>query len=254
MLTLERQNTILEILRKDKAATIQELAEKFNVSTASVRRDLEKLEKQGFAVRTYGGAVSSEGINIEIPVEVREIEQKEAKVKIARAASQFITENDAIFMDASTTVKELTSFLGNFSGLTVVTNGIRAMSDLAAFENINVYGISGQLRKHSLSLVGNQAEDCVACYWVTKMFFSCTGLLLQCGAMDYSDAEAAVRQRMMENSQTVILMADHTKFDRPAFFKVCPFSRVNILITDRKLNSEWESVLQQNNVEIIYSE
>ena len=253
MLTLERQNAIMDILRKDKAATIQNLSERFDTSAASIRRDLEKMEQQGLVKRTYGGAVLLEGINIEIPLVVREIEQKEAKNKIAREAARFIIEQDTIFMDASTTTKELTNFMEGIKGLTVITNGIRAMTDLSMLENVTVYGISGQIRKKSLSMVGKQAENCVTDYWASKLFFSCTGLWMSHGAMDYSDTEAEVRKRMMAACQKVILLCDHTKFDHPAFYKICPFSQVNVLITDRKLSDEWENLLQQNSVELIYT-
>jgi DeoR/GlpR family transcriptional regulator of sugar metabolism len=254
MLTLERQNAIRDILHKDKAVSITMLSGRFATSTASIRRDLEKLEQQGLVKRTYGGAVLIEGITEEIPLKVREIEQKEAKQKIARTAAGFIADQDTIFMDSSTTTKELINFMGDKRDLTVITNGVRAMTDLSPLENVEVYGIAGKLRKPSLSMVGNQAETNVTNYWGSKLFFSCTGMWISHGAMDYSDAEAEVRKKMMSVSQKIILLCDHTKFDRPAFYKICPFSQVNILITDQPLNLQWETLLQQSGVEIVYAE
>jgi DeoR/GlpR family transcriptional regulator of sugar metabolism len=253
MLTLERQNAIRDILHKEKAVSITALSERFTTSTASIRRDLEKLERLGLVKRTYGGAVLTEGIREEIPLIVREIEQKEAKQKIARAASTFISDQDTIFMDSSTTTKELTAFLADKKNLTVITNGIRAMTELSLLDNVEVYGISGRLRKPSLSMVGNQAETNVTNYWGAKLFFSCTGMWTSHGAMDYSDAEAEVRKKMMSVSRQIILLCDHTKFDQPAFYKICPFSQINILVTDQKLNPQWETLLQQNDVEIVYA-
>ena len=254
MLTLERQNAIRDILLREKAVSITNLSEQFDTSNASIRRDLEKLELQGLVKRTYGGAVLIEGITEEIPLFVREIEQKAAKQKIAGTAARYIVDQDIIFMDSSTTTKELTGFLSEKKNLTVITNGIRAMTDLSQLDNVEVYGISGRLRKPSLSMVGNQAETNVTNYWGAKLFFSCTGMWISHGAMDYSDAEAEVRKKMMTVSQEVILLCDHTKFDRPAFYKICSFSRINILITDHHLSSQWETLLQQNGVEIVYAE
>jgi DeoR/GlpR family transcriptional regulator of sugar metabolism len=253
MLTLERQNAIRDMLHREKAVSIAVLSERLTTSTASIRRDLEKLEQQGLVKRTYGGAVLIEGVREEIPVIVREIEQKEAKQKIAKKAAEFISDQDTIFMDSSTTTKELTGFLSGKKNLTVITNGIRAMTDLSVLENVEVYGISGKLRKPSLSMVGNQAESNVSNYWGAKVFFSCTGLWISHGAMDYSDAEAEIRKKMMSVSQQVILLCDHTKFDRPAFYRICPFSQVNILITDEKIAPQWENLFQQNGVEIEYA-
>jgi DeoR/GlpR family transcriptional regulator of sugar metabolism len=253
MLTLERQNAIMDILKKEKAVSIQKLSERFTVSAASIRRDLEKMEQQGCLKRTYGGAVIMDAVNVEIPLAVREVEQREAKSRIAREAARFIGGEDTVFMDASTTTKELTCFLSGIKDLTVITNGIPAMTDLAALDNVNVYGISGNLRKKSLSMVGNQAEAFVGEFWASKLFFSCTGVLLSHGAMDYSDAEANIRKKMMEMCQKVILLCDHTKFDRPALYRICPFSRLDVLITDRKLSPPWESLLRQNGVELLYA-
>ena len=253
MLTLERQNAIRDILHKEKAVSITNLSGLLTTSTASIRRDLEKLEQQGLVKRTYGGAVLVEGITEEIPLIVREIEQKEAKQKIAAKAAGFIADQDTIFLDSSSTTKELTGFLSEKKALTVITNGIRAITDLSALGNVDVYGISGKLRKPSLSMVGNQAETNVTNYWGSKLFFSCTGMWLSHGAMDYSDAEAEVRKKMMSVSQEVILLCDHSKFDRPAFYKICSFSQIHILITDQKLSMQWETLLQQSGVEIVYA-
>ena len=254
MLTLERQNAIRDILHREKAVSITTLSDRFATSTASIRRDLEKLEQQGLVKRTYGGAVLIEGVTEEIPLRVREIEQKEAKQKIAGIAARFIADQDTIFMDSSSTTNELTGFLSEKKAITVITNGIRAMTELSVQSNVEVYGISGKLRKPSLSMVGNQAETSVTNFWGSKLFFSCTGMWLSHGAMDYSDAEAEVRKKMMSVSQEVILLCDHTKFDRPAFYKICSFSQIHILITDQKLNSQWETLLQQSGVEIVYAE
>ena len=254
MLTLERQNAIRDILHREKAVSITDLSGRFTTSTASIRRDLEKLELQGLVKRTYGGAVLIEGVTEEIPLFVREIEQKEAKQKIAETAARYIADQDKIFMDSSTTTKELTGFLSGKKNLTVITNGIRAMTDLSQQGNVEVYGISGKLRKPSLSMVGSQAETNVTNYWGSKLFFSCTGMWISHGAMDYSDAEAEIRKKMMSVSQEVILLCDHTKFDRPAFYKICPFSQIHILITDQKLSGQWETLLQQSGVEIVYTD
>jgi DeoR/GlpR family transcriptional regulator of sugar metabolism len=253
MLTLERQNAIRDILHREKAVSISVLSERFETSAASIRRDLEKLEQQGLVKRSYGGAVLIDGVREEIPLTIREIAQKEAKQKIAETAARFIADQDIIFMDSSSTTKELTGFLSGKKHLTVITNGIRAMTDLSPLDNVEVYGISGKLRKPSLSMVGNQAETNVANYCGAKLFFSCTGMWINHGAMDYSDAEAEVRKKMMSVVQEVILLCDHTKFDQPAFYRICPFSRIHILVTDEKLPPPWEAQLRESGVEIVYT-
>ena len=251
MFTLERQNQIMEILKKNKFSSINELAKHFFISTASIRRDLEKLEQQGLVKRTYGGVMLVEGVHAEIPLVVRETEQKTAKTKIAQAAASLILNQDTVFLDSSTTTCQICGFLSDIANLTVITNGIRAISALAECNNVAVYGISGKLRHHSLSMVGSQAENFARDFWASKLFFSCTGLSINHGAMDYSDAEAEMRKTMMKVCQEKILLVDHTKFERSAFYRICSFADINTIITDKKPSAEWEQLFIQNNIRLI---
>lgn len=251
MFTLERQNEIMTILKKNKFSSINELAKHFYISTASIRRDLEKLEQQGLVKRTYGGVMLVEGVHAEIPLVVREAEQKNAKTKIAQAAAALISNQDTVFLDSSTTTCQICCFLEGRSNLTVITNGIRAISALAEYNNIAVYGISGKLRHHSLSMVGSQAENFARDFWASKLFFSCTGLSINHGAMDYSDAEAEMRKTMMKVCQQKILLVDHTKFERSAFYRICSFADIDIVITDKKPSAQWEQLFLQNNIKLI---
>ena len=215
MFTLERQNAIMALIKAKKTVSVHELSGRFFTSEASIRRDLTSLEKQGLIKRTYGGA-------------------------------------DTIFLDSSTTTGQLTKFLQDKDNLTVVTNGIRAIIGLAELPDISIYSIGGKLRNHSLSVVGGQAESFSENFWATKLFFSCTGLLETLGAMDYSSEEAEVRKKIMKNCQTKILLADHTKFGRPAFYKICGFDRINILITDQKPADHWMEILEKHNIRLLY--
>lgn len=250
MFTLERQNAIHNILKEKKTVTVHELSARFFTSEASIRRDLAQLEKSGTIKRTYGGAVLLEGSNVEIYANVREQEQNDPKTEIAQIAAELIQNQDIIFLDASTTTKQITKFLSEKNNLTVITNGIHTMLELSELNNVSVYGIGGKLRNHSLSIIGAQAEQFVSNFWATKFFFSCTGLSETLGAMDYSDAEAEVRKKIMHNCQMKILLADHTKFNRPAFYRTCSFDELDMLITDQRPSNEWMEVLTRSGVEV----
>lgn len=254
MFTLERQNEIIELLRSKKSISVKELSNRFFTSEASIRRDLVNLEKQGLIKRTYGGAILIEGNNIEIPVDVRELEQKDSKVQMAKIAARLIQNQDTVFLDSSTSTKQIAQFLGDKNNLTVITNGIRTIVELAKLDNVSVYGIGGKLRHHSLSMVGGQSEAFVGDFWASKFFFSCTGLSGTQGAMDYSDTEAELRKKIMKNCTTKILLADHTKFDHSAFYKICSFDDIDYLITNREPSDNWKFILQKSGIKIMYPE
>lgn len=251
MFTLERQNEIMELLKKTKTASVHELSQRFFTSEASIRRDLTRLEHRGLIKRTYGGAILIEGSNIEIPLDVRERNERNAKTEIAKMAASLIQNQDTIFLDSSSTTKQITHFLQDKNNLTVITNGIRIITELSEYDNVTVYGIGGKLRRHSLSMVGGQAESFVNNFLASKFFFSCTGLSLLQGAMDYSDSEAEVRKQIMKCCGQKILLADHSKFAQSAFYKICGFEMIDVLITDRQPPAEWEEYLNKCGVRLL---
>ena len=166
-------------------------------------------------------------------------------------AATLIQNQDTIFLDSSSTTKQITHFLQPKNNLTVITNGIRIITELSEYDNITVYGIGGKLRRHSLSMVGGQAEAFANNFLATKFFFSCTGLSLLHGAMDYSDSEAEVRKQIMKCCTQKILLADHSKFTQSAFYKICGFEDIDILITDRTPPEEWTEMLSKCGVRIL---
>src|SRR5690554_5827583 len=103
MFTLERQQAILDLLKSNKSASVSDLSKRFFIGEATIRRDLDKLEKMGLIKRTYGGAVLIEGLDSEIPLFVRESEQKDLKVSIGKLAAQLVNDNDIIIIDSSST-------------------------------------------------------------------------------------------------------------------------------------------------------
>lgn len=252
MFTLERQNKIFEMIKSKKKVSVQELSSHFYISEASIRRDLTALEKKGLIKRTYGGAILIEGNNIEIPLNIRVTAQREIKIPIARIAASLVENQDVIFMDSSTTTKEMNPFLSSKNDLTVITNGIQTIEELSEYDNVSVYSIGGKLRPRSLSLVGGLANSSISNFSASKFFFSCTGISQTQGAMDFSDQEAELRKHIMSHCDTVIILVDHTKFDNNAFYKTCDFSDVDILITDQKPSEEWCALLQKNDVELMY--
>lgn len=252
MLTLERQNEMLLYLKEHKSATILELSNKFFIGAASIRRDLEKLEKKKLINRTYGGAVLIEGLNEEIPIGVREKERSDAKEIIGQLAASFVKDNDIIIIDSSTTSHHMIKHLKNKQNLTVVTNGIRTATTLGETLHSKTYCCGGKLRENSLSLVGDQSKRFISNYSVQKLFFSCRALSMELGAIDASDDEAELRRTMINSSDEVFLLCDSNKFDKKAFYQICQFNQINYVITETRPSDAWLAMLKQCNVNIIY--
>ena len=252
MLTLERQNAIVAYLKQHKIATVDHLAKMFFIGQASIRRDLEKLEKQNVLRRTYGGAVLCEGLNDEIPISMREHERAAAKDHIGRISAEIVRSGDTIIIDSSTTSLHMIPHLKNRSNLTFITNGLKTAAVLGETLHTRVFCCGGILRERSLSLVGNEAKNFISHYNVQKMFFSCRAITEGRGALEASDEEAELRRAMIDHAEEVYLLCDSSKFDQTAFCQICGLKRITGIITEQRPTAAWLSVCEQLGVKLFF--
>lgn len=251
VLNLERQNRVLSILKEKKSVKVEELAKQLCIGAATIRRDLETLQKQRLVKRTYGGAVLLEGLNAEIPLYVRENERSVEKESIAQRAATLVHDGDILILDSSSTTYNMIKFLKHRENLTVITNGVKTAITLGELLHAKVYCSSGRLRENSLSLVGDSAKRFICDYRVETLFFSCRGIARDVGAMDSSDEEAELRKEMIRASRRVVLLCDNSKFDKTAFYKVCGFDAIDTVVTDQQPDGEWRSLFEQQGIEVL---
>ena len=157
MLTVERQAELLEILKREKSATVAALTKRLYASEATVRRDLAALEAQGYLKRVHGGAVIGGAPDREIPYEVRESEQERAKEIMARRAAAFLHKGDVVFLDGSSSAFHMVGPLSETEDVLVVTSGARTALALAE-RGVRVISTGGQMITRSYSYVGTHAE------------------------------------------------------------------------------------------------
>lgn len=253
MFTIERQHNIMNELRKEKSITVTNLSKKFFIGEATIRRDLEKLEKAGFLKRTYGGAVLLDGLDMEIPLTVRETENREEKSIIAQLAGKFVSNGDIIIIDSSSTTLKIVPCLKNKENLTVITNSAKASLELGEQHHARVYCTGGMLRENSQSFIGQQARSFIESYSADILFFSCRGLSMEKGLTDSNEEEVELRKIMIKNSNESILLCDHTKFDQISFCKIGNFDCINTIITDRMPSQCWIQFLEEKGVKLVYN-
>ena len=252
MFAIERQYNIMNELRKEKSLSVSNLSKKFFIGEATIRRDLEKLERAGLLKRTYGGAVLLEGLDSEVPLTVRETEQSQEKNTIAQLAAQYITDGDIIIMDSSSTTLKMVPFLRRKEKLTVITNGAKAAIELGEHHHAKIYCTGGMLRENSLSFIGQQARSFIENYCADILFFSCRGLSMEKGLTDSNEEEAELRKVMIKNCKKVILLCDSSKFDKIFFCKVTDFDKINYIITEKKPCQKWLEFFSDKGVNVLY--
>lgn len=221
-MSIDREKQILEILLKEKKCGVQQLAKTLFVSEPSVRRDLQSLEKKNLIKRIHGGAVLEETAlsKNKIPFLIREYEQSSAKATIAKKAIDLISDNDIIFLDASTSCYYLIPFLASKSNLTVITNGIKALTKLAEY-GISTVSTGGTLVGSCLALVGEEAYKTIETYNADIALFSCRGISDDGYLTDISPEENNVRKRMIKRAKSSYLLCTSEKFGKSYFHNLC---------------------------------
>lgn len=240
MLPLERQNQILEILKKRKAVSVEELCQMLYSSGATIRRDLTILETGGQIQRTHGGAVYLEGSAADSPLMLRETENRQAKNTIAQKAGALLRDGQTLFIDSSSTAGTLAGLLGGLRNMRVITNSLKTVNLLAQLGNVEVYCTGGRLRESARSMVGPAALRFLAGFRADYAFLSCRGVSLQAGVTESSEDEAAVKLACMQNAERTVLLCDKSKLEKQYFCKVCDLSQLWQIITDGPLPEAYQ--------------
>ena len=218
----DREKSILEILVKEKKATVADLAARLYISTPSIRRDLASLEKQKLIRRVHGGAVIDESAvsQIKLPFLVREYEESSAKTQMAKMAIELVKDGDVIFLDASTSAYNIIPLLREKRDILVITNGVKALQMLAQME-IPTVSTGGELVGSCMALVGEDACDTVRKYKADVFFFSCRGMSEDGDLTDIAPKENYVRKRMMEHAKRTYLLCGKNKIGKEYFHRLC---------------------------------
>lgn len=252
MLALERRNLILEKLQEEKRVVVNELSQLYNVSEETIRRDLEKLEKDGLATKSYGGAVINESTSIDMPFNIRKKRNVTGKQKIAELLVDLIQDREYITLDASTTAVFVAKAIKNKECLTVITNSIEILIELSDVSDWNIISTGGNLKEGYLALVGSRANETFEYLNVDKAIISCKGIDMQKGITDGMEEFTQVKKMMLSAAKEKILLADSTKFGRIAFSKICSINEIDIVITDIKPDDEWLEFFAVSGVRCVY--
>lgn len=254
MLAAERRSLILERLQDEKRVVVNELSEFFGVSEETIRRDLDKLDKEGFASKTYGGAVLAENNNAEMPFNIRKKKNLEGKRRIAEIICSLIQDGDHIIVDPSTTAVSIVNALSEKQRLTIVTNSIEVLVELADSPGWDIISTGGTLKENYLALVGPKALESIHSFHADKVILSCKGIDMGKGITDANEMFSQVKIAMLQSATQKILAVDHTKFDHIAFSKICDISQIDMVVTDVKPSDAWMDYFESKGIICRYGE
>lgn len=250
-LSHQRKIEILTAIEARETVSTVDLAQQFDVSIATITRDLQELEEKGLILRIHGGATAIRGGGYELPYLTRENRNLEEKRRIAAEAFNMVQEGDRILLDVGTTVFELAELLKKKTRITVIATSLPLVQSLASQPGIELIVIGGKYRQSELSMVGYLAEMNLRNFFVDKAFVGAAGIHLKSGITEYSYEQAGIRRVLIEQTRQCIVLADHTKFGKVQLNAVCPLSSIDSIITDRGLDPKVAESYQKAGVRLV---
>ena len=254
MLALERRNQIYEKLQRDKKVVVGELSQFYNVTEETIRRDLEKLEKEGLVIKSYGGAILNENTNIDLPYNIRKKHNVSGKQKIAKLVESLVHSGDCIMLDASSTSVFIARALKKKDTLTVVTNSVEVMIELADKESWNVISTGGRIKNGGLAMEGAKAVESIREYHVEKVIISAKAFDICNGFTDSSEETVGIKHAMLQSGRERIVAIDSSNFEKTAFCKIADLQEIDYIVTDKKPDEKILQFIGQENVKILYPE
>jgi len=247
----ERHQHILEKLKKDSKVNILDLIEEMGVSGVTIRKDLKLLEDKHLMYRVRGGGSINNPYAGDRPIYEKELINAEEKKRIARAAIDLIADTDSIMIGSGTTVFEVARALYPPKHLTVITPALRVGLELSNRTNVEVLQLGGLIRPNSSSVMGDYAMSMLENISCGIFFLGVDGIDPSFGMSISNLTEAALNQKMIETAQTIVVLADSTKFDRRGLGRICGLEQVHYIITDRNVSNNTVKALKERDIKVI---
>ncbi|WP_420637976.1 DeoR/GlpR family DNA-binding transcription regulator [Candidatus Poriferisocius sp.] len=234
----ERQREIMGMTLQHGRVEVGELADRFGVTTETIRRDLSDLQHQRVVRRVHGGAIPWETAGFEPLLSVRADQHDAEKRRLAQAALNELPDSGAIIIDSGSTLTRFAEVLPRGCDLRVVTNSLLTAQALADHESVDVIVIGGKLRKNTLAMVDADAIGAVLPLTVDTLFISSDGLSAANGLTTPYREEAALKQAMIHAARRVVALVDHSKVGHDHFVRFADWTDVDVLITNREVDPE----------------
>ncbi len=246
----ERHRQILEAIKTAGRVTVLDLCNSLNVSSVTIRKDLNLLETKNLLFRTHGGATLSNPYTSDRHVSEKEKIRSVEKMDIALAAAALIQPDDCIIIGSGTTVQFLARAIKPAGKLTVITAALNVATELNQQPDIEVLVLGGILRKSSSSGTGLYAEKMLEDFSCSKLFLGVDGIDLDFGITTTHVMEAQLNRKMIDAAQKTIILTDSSKFGKRGFGRICGLEEVDHIITDSGISEHMFQKLTGMGIEV----
>lgn len=244
-----RKSDILEQARKSGRISVDALAERYNVTPQTIRKDLNDLCDRGLLQRVHGGAVLSSGV-ANFGYEARRELAEEEKRRIGVKAASLIPDNCSLLINIGTTTEQVAVALHGKHNILAITNNINVVNILHGNSEIDVIVAGGIVRRTDGGVVGETAVDFIRQFKVDFAVIGASAIDEDGALLDYDYREVKVAQAIIENARHTILVADSMKYERSAPVRIGHVSQLGSLVTDRAPPKEIVRICQENDVRV----
>jgi DeoR family glycerol-3-phosphate regulon repressor len=245
-----RQREILALARVQGRVSVDGLAEKFEVTPQTIRKDLNDLCEQRLLSRVHGGAIIASGVE-NTAYEARRLIAAREKSAIGVAAAALIPDQSSLFINIGTTTEEVARALVGHEDLLVITNNLNVARTLYPHPSFDVIVAGGPVRRSDGAVVGAAAVDLIRQFKVDTAVIGTSAIDEEGALLDFDYREVRVSQAIMENARRVILVADRLKLERSAPVRIGHISQIQVFVTDRLPSARLREICLQNSVEVI---
>lgn len=249
MNAVKRKIKILELLKEHESVEVDQLTDLFGISKVTVRGDLDDLERKGMLIRTHGGAMLPENLELVRRLANTLEEHKAEKFAICQAALRMIETGMNIIIDSGSTTVHLAKLVKTMQ-LTVITNSVLVLQELMNSDTVELLVAGGMLRKPSLSFMGEPASFVFDQIHADILFLGVSGFSIERGITCTNIIEAKTKKHMIRNASKVVLLADSSKLERMFIANVCDWDAIDYFITN-DLPSEAIQRLAERGVKVI---
>ncbi len=250
MIAMERQNKILQLINSNGSVRAADIAKAMDVSTETIRKDLVSLHKRGLLVKKFGGAVAVHEFG-EQPIDVRAMENHEAKSAIASRALDYIDGNSVIFIDSGSTLLCFARLFPASMGLALVSNSFKAVEYLVKSNN-SVFFVGGEVSEATMATSGLWASHALNTMKIDVAFLGTSGFQSHNGPCSKTFSDIQFKTEVLKNSRKAIVLADSSKFTTNAISMYAEWSEIDLLITSEGAPNElMEAVKAQAEVIVV---
>ncbi len=252
MLSSERRNRILDLIKEQKTVNISELVEKFGASVATIRRDLTEMENQKLLHRVYGGAVAINDSQL-ASYAMRSDTNTSKKKAIGREAANLISDGECIVMDIGTTTQEVAKNLHNKKNLLVVTSNLTILNEFSNTPEptISVTCLGGELLQTQQSFLGAIPEKALENYFFDKAIIGTAGADISNGISNFCVPASSLTAKIISRAKEVILVTDSSKFDNRKLVVTSNWDKIDVVVTDSDIDEKYKDAFRGLGIRLV---